>query len=622
MKTYLSWFAILAIGSLQVQAQTGPAGVGSSSNCTLWLAADKGTSTTTNGTGVSSWNDQSGNGNHAAQSSSSLRPLYQSSTMNGMPTLLFDNSNDANMDELLVPNSSSLDQGAELSFFSVVRPLGLGGAVNAIFSKRNALNSQASYSWFFYTGNKLYLDIDGNGDRFNTNTAFSTGTNYLLSASYNGALSSTVRAKVYVGGSLDITSTETSSSLGNYSSDLHIGALNSSDNRAFNGHIAEVIIFKKALNSAERTIVDNYLSAKYNIPITGNRYLGDSSAFGNYDYNVAGIGTESSGSSSSFSASVTRGLAMSQNSGFDNGDYVFAGTVSGTNSDNTSDVGGMTGTSNARWDRIWYIDVTDNSTALSVNITFDASQADLGGTMSVIPNYVLLYRSGQSGSWTELATASGISGSTVSFTGVSLSSDGYYTLGTKNNSMSPLPVELVYYTAENKGREVELNWGTSSELENDHFVLEHSTDAFNYSELARIKGHGTHQGLLNYQYTDRPLLNGFHYYRLKQADKNGEVQILGVKAVKMEDESPGEARLTLIPNPLLSGQALLIEQKGLEGPLSIKVSDLYGNTVLSYETENTEQITLPFMKLPPGLYVLNIVEVLYGQKLVSRLSVQ
>ena len=65
----------------------GPGGV--NSNLFLWLKANAGTSTTTNGQPVSSWADQSGNGNNATQGNAAVQPIYQTNVINGQPTLSF-----------------------------------------------------------------------------------------------------------------------------------------------------------------------------------------------------------------------------------------------------------------------------------------------------------------------------------------------------------------------------------------------------------------------------------------------------------------------------------------------------------------------------------------------------
>ena len=61
----------------------------------LWLdAADAGTVTTVSGA-VSQWNDKSGNGRNATQSTAGSRPTYTSAAVNNRNTLTFDGSSDS-----------------------------------------------------------------------------------------------------------------------------------------------------------------------------------------------------------------------------------------------------------------------------------------------------------------------------------------------------------------------------------------------------------------------------------------------------------------------------------------------------------------------------------------------
>ena len=59
----------------------------------LWLRADSGVDTL-NGSTVSRWHDQSGNGNDAIQANASRQPLLVASALNGKPVLRFDGVND------------------------------------------------------------------------------------------------------------------------------------------------------------------------------------------------------------------------------------------------------------------------------------------------------------------------------------------------------------------------------------------------------------------------------------------------------------------------------------------------------------------------------------------------
>jgi hypothetical protein len=78
-----------------IYSQTGPGGVGSSTNNSLWLRADAGTfsdagsTPALNNVRVQQWNDQSGNARNASQSTLLNRPFFHLNVNNGRPALRF-----------------------------------------------------------------------------------------------------------------------------------------------------------------------------------------------------------------------------------------------------------------------------------------------------------------------------------------------------------------------------------------------------------------------------------------------------------------------------------------------------------------------------------------------------
>ena len=72
---------------------TGPAGVGDTSNNKLWLRADDITGLSDSDP-VSSWPDTSGKNNDANQSTSSAKPTYRINSINELPAVRFDDTDD------------------------------------------------------------------------------------------------------------------------------------------------------------------------------------------------------------------------------------------------------------------------------------------------------------------------------------------------------------------------------------------------------------------------------------------------------------------------------------------------------------------------------------------------
>ena len=91
-----------------------------------------------------------------------------------------------------------------------------------------------------------------------------------------------------------------------------------------------------------------------------------------------------------------------------------------------------------------------------------------------------------------------------------------------------LPVELSSFASAVNGRNVELNWTTTSETNNSGFDIERSNVKVQMSnewiKVGNVAGNGTTTTGHSYSYTDRNLAAGNYNYRLKQTDFNGNFE--------------------------------------------------------------------------------------------------
>jgi len=101
----------------------------------------------------------------------------------------------------------------------------------------------------------------------------------------------------------------------------------------------------------------------------------------------------------------------------------------------------------------------------------------------------------------------------------------------------PLPVELLSFDAFQLFNEIELNWETASENNNDYFVLEKSLDMINWKILDVVDGAGNSNTNLEYSYVDNQLSNDIIYYRLKQVDFDNTMEVIALSQInpKLED---------------------------------------------------------------------------------------
>ncbi|MFH0867239.1 MAG: hypothetical protein V1904_13675 [Bacteroidota bacterium] len=99
-----------------------------------------------------------------------------------------------------------------------------------------------------------------------------------------------------------------------------------------------------------------------------------------------------------------------------------------------------------------------------------------------------------------------------------------------------LPVDLISFDADCSSGQVALKWTTASETNNDFFTVERSMDSGNWEVAKIIGGAGNSNTPTNYSVTDVNPDGGYHYYRLKQTDYDGNFEYFGITTVNCVDE--------------------------------------------------------------------------------------
>ena len=123
-------------------------------------------------------------------------------------------------------------------------------------------------------------------------------------------------------------------------------------------------------------------------------------------------------------------------------------------------------------------------------------------------------------------------------------------------------------------KNVDLTWVTASEINNDYFVIERSTDANDWSPLDSVDGAGNSNAVLTYHYPDNNPYSGTSYYRLKQRDFDGTTEYSNIEVVNFE----GLEIISLFPNPS-QGEVSISVKSSATGTLELKAYDSLGKLV-------------------------------------------
>ncbi len=267
------YFSICATDpTAAVTGFTGPGGVGDSLSLEFWYSVDYGLLNAADqpvidGQKVRTWIDRSGNNKHLIQANSENQPAFNEDLINGFGALKFDGSDDV--------FTSSLDFGdAPLHWFIAGAFEGaqrqtLISVGDAAANKTASLSMDSDYRYFSFTGSDRYGPVLTDGEFYLFHAA-----QLLVSPFHFLELNGTSQT-------VDAVTTPL----------LSNGALNIGTSwdgsEPFNGYASEVIQYNKTLNLAQEIIVNNYISAKYNIDLGVNDLYAYKDSF---YYDVAGIG--------------------------------------------------------------------------------------------------------------------------------------------------------------------------------------------------------------------------------------------------------------------------------------------------------------------------------------------
>ncbi|MBR4583239.1 MAG: T9SS type A sorting domain-containing protein [Bacteroidales bacterium] len=215
--------------------------------------------------------------------------------------------------------------------------------------------------------------------------------------------------------------------------------------------------------------------------------------------------------------------------------------------------------------------------------------------------------------WTNVGGSASIDGNTLTINGAEIPasatrgiSGNYTTFGSKSKS-TVLPIELVSFTANCNGRSSLVEWTTATEKNNDFFVLERSTDAVNFKEIARIAGAGNSIEPISYAYTDYGVRSGDNYYRLVQVDYDGTSTASEIIVANCLG-TDGEPEVLAYPNPFGDDLTLRFENFG-NTPATIEVYDMLGRLVQTQKvncSQNDYEVVLRLVGLSDGTYNVRI----------------
>ncbi|MCF2492723.1 M1 family aminopeptidase [Dyadobacter chenhuakuii] len=180
----------------------------------------------------------------------------------------------------------------------------------------------------------------------------------------------------------------------------------------------------------------------------------------------------------------------------------------------------------------------------------------------------------------------------------------------KNNvitkSSDPLPVTFETVKVQCLGDQPQLIWTTSEELNADHFEIQKSSNAVNWSKIGSVEAAGNSTDLKHYTYTDYTTQANGDYYRIAEQDMDGKVQYSRI--LRNTCGTLQKSDLIISPNPV--ADLLHFRTNGENrGGMNVSIYNADGHLERLEHVSQTNSNSINVSAMQHGVYILQVEDV-------------
>ncbi len=257
-----------------------------------------------------------------------------------------------------------------------------------------------------------------------------------------------------------------------------------------------------------------------------------------------------------------------------------------------------------------WVTFTADSTAATFNVWTDNCSIGTGIQIEIYETADCNTFTSVSNCWNPFSEVNGA----VTATGLTIGQDYYmmidgnggdicdFIIGA-SNGVVVLPITLTNFDVNCNNGLPELNWTTSSETNNDYFIIQRSEDGKTFEDIEIVNGAGNSAIELNYSLIDDASLNEISYYRLKQVDFDGKFAYSHIVASSCYDMNSSAA--SIYPNPAQNNLTFTYTNSNkFKSNLQVFITNAIGEIVLkrSFKSETYLKENINIERLSNGIY--------------------
>jgi len=249
----------------------------------------------------------------------------------------------------------------------------------------------------------------------------------------------------------------------------------------------------------------------------------------------------------------------------------------------------------------WDLDRTNGTSTVDVTLYWG------DGDRSVIGNLTDLRVAHWDGSTWEDKGNNSTTGTAASgsITANGISSFSPFSFGTVDSSTNVLPVSLIDFNITKEGDFARINWTTATEVNNDYFIVERTSNFNEIKEIERISGAGNSNLIINYSTLDKHPKNGISYYRIVQFDYDGSRTDYKWKSISFNNTKIPD--ISIFPNPV-ENNIINLNFINIEGSVEVEIVDISGRSIYKKRMNliNSNSIKSMNIDLNSGIYFVRI----------------